>query len=684
MSTTAVSELVEVAVSTPWSNIRAFSQEGEIIWMVVVGFLIAFVLAFAVGANDVANSFGTSVGSKVLTLRQACIMAVIFESLGAVLIGYKVSDTIWKDIADLREYRGSEKTLMLGEIAALVSAAIWLLIATFMKIPVSGTHSIVGATMGFSLVKRGVGGIHWIKLGKIVASWFISPFLAGAVSAGFFLLIRRYILLKEDHLTPALHAMPLFYGLAIFVNCLSIFLDGPTLLYFDRIPWWGALIICTTLSILTGLGVWFFVVPWQKKKILERTIQLQQELNGVAMGTGTDDLPQSTFASMNPSRASSVFDMRPVGKKQRRDFSTGTPGGFLGKIYRRQTMSASTSMTGLAGFGGVSRTASQAVLPKTAEEPSLPSVAEHHDEHDAGIFLDVPVMNTTAAPEGGGARSNGSVRNDLSVNSTVTVAVEGPREPLLKEREAGEVRISPELSSGPGYGGVETPVGSEPVGPPGSATPKGKKLFFFPRKSQSGSAEGTDQKCFPAPGGRRRTQSFHRVKDPPEVHAIFSFLQILTAGFTAFAHGGNDVCNAIGPLIALWVLYSTGSIPETGSSSTPFWLLLFGGFGISVGLSVLGRKVIETVGTNLTPVIPSSGFCIGLGTACTVLVASKIGLPISTTHCIVGSVVSVGWLRSSSQVNFRLFRTIIFGWFVTLPVTVGVSAAAMAILSILD
>lgn len=162
------------------SEITAWSQSPEIIWMVVIGFIIAFILAFAVGANDVANSFGTSVGSKVLTLKQACIYAVIFETLGktifwyrwvfffwifwwlfsgAVLIGGRVSDTIWKEIVDINLYKGKEKTLMLGEISALIgyplksqtstswvivwlfyvySAAVWLMIATFMKIPVSG------------------------------------------------------------------------------------------------------------------------------------------------------------------------------------------------------------------------------------------------------------------------------------------------------------------------------------------------------------------------------------------------------------------------------------------------------------------------------------------------------------------------------------------------------------------
>lgn len=160
-----------------------------ILWMVILGFVIAFVLAFGIGANDVANSFGTSVGSGVLTIRQACILATVCEVSGAVLIGeififllpiwikphllnewmyigYKVSDTMRKGILEVTMYTNSEEELMLGCLSALASSALWLLVATFFKLPISGTHSIVGSTIGFSLVARGTQGLQWRTLGK--------------------------------------------------------------------------------------------------------------------------------------------------------------------------------------------------------------------------------------------------------------------------------------------------------------------------------------------------------------------------------------------------------------------------------------------------------------------------------------------------------------------------------------
>jgi sodium-dependent phosphate transporter len=136
-------------------------------WMVICGFIIAFVLAFGIGANDVANSFGTSVGSKVLTLKQACILATIFEILGSILIGAKVSGTIRKGIVDPSIFIGSETELMLGYVSALVGCCVWLILATILNYPVSGTHSIVGATIGMAIVSRGFEVIKWKEIGKI-------------------------------------------------------------------------------------------------------------------------------------------------------------------------------------------------------------------------------------------------------------------------------------------------------------------------------------------------------------------------------------------------------------------------------------------------------------------------------------------------------------------------------------
>jgi len=163
-------------------------------------------------------------------------------------------------------------------------------------------------------------------------------------------------------------------------------------------------------------------------------------------------------------------------------------------------------------------------------------------------------------------------------------------------------------------------------------------------------------------------------RDSPAISELFKYLQILTACFGGFTHGGNDVSNAVGPLIAVWMIYQEGAIES--KASPPMWLLLYGGLGISLGLICFGRRVINTMGHDLSPITPSSGFTIEISSALTVLMASNIGIPISTTHCKVGAIVLVGRYRARESVSWSLVKKILLAWFVTVPVS-GVIAAAI-------
>lgn len=176
-----------------------------------------------------------------------------------------------KGIIDPSIYNNSNTELMMGNLAALGGSATWLLVATFFKLPISGTHSIVGATIGFSLVARGTKGVQWTALGKIVASWFVSPILSGLISAALYIVIRKLILRKAVPLEYGLRALPIFYSITLMVNIFSIVLDGPKLLGLDLIPWWGAIILSFALGVVLGLVVHFVVVPRLRRSILEDT-----------------------------------------------------------------------------------------------------------------------------------------------------------------------------------------------------------------------------------------------------------------------------------------------------------------------------------------------------------------------------------------------------------------------------
>ncbi|KRX24129.1 putative phosphate permease [Trichinella nelsoni] len=418
----------------------------DLLWVVVVAFFIALVLSFAIGANDTANSFGTSVGSKVLTLRQAYCLATLVETCGAILLGYKVANTIRTGVVDVSVYNQSEKELMIGQLSTLSGCAGWLMMATLFKLPVSTTHSIVGATIGYSLVLRGLNGIRWSNIGYIVASWFLSPVLSGCITSFFYLLVNSLILKQDDQFNAGLKILPYLYFFTVSINIFSIFYDGT-----------------------------------------ENSVHLED--------------------------------------------CTICPVAY--------------------------------VLPKENEQP------------------------------------------------------------LEKETEIEDERVN-----------CITQI----------------KNFFKPE-----------------------------TKEESQCIKLFNFLQIFSACFGGFAHGGNDVSNAIAPLISIWMLYHTNSVYSDDEGPT-IWLLLYGAAGMVIGLWVLGHRVIYTVGEGLTELNAISGFCVELGSAFTVLFASKLGLPISTTHCKIGSVVFVGLLRWRKKVNFATFRNIVLSWLITLPATGLFSAALVALL----
>lgn len=622
------------------------------VWMVVTGFVIAFILAFGIGANDVANSFGTSVGAKVLTLIQACILGTIFESAGALLLGTKVSDTIRKGIVDVAFYENDHQLFMVGQISALIGACVWLLIATFFRLPVSGTHSIVGAILGFALVAHGANGINWAKIGMIVGSWLISPLLAGSVSIAIFYIVRKFILEKVDCLQAGLLFLPFIYAITITINTFSIFYDGPAMLGFDKIPLYGTFILSFGCGLITGLVVFFGVVPWQRAHITEAVAKQEQiELEErketidevVETRTRSGSIMTVTQSVCNPViRRSSVAVMSAIDSTQHAQCEGP------GQGRRRRTISdsmnydkAQASVNTRSQFGRPrSASDNRLLVPSTLYEVNQKDI----DESEAGALE----RNITLECNGQENRQRSSLP--------------GIQYSLIKATAAVDVGTSlvpiPESSFSDNSLALMDDEEEDKV----QVFSKGIQVDTF----------DLEDKTIKVKEGRQE------IKDKPEASMLFSFLQILTAIFGSFAHGGNDVSNAIGPLIGLWIVSNAQSVQQ--KDQAPIWILVFGSAGISVGLWVWGRRVIKTLGEDLTKITPTSGFCIEIGTALTVLIASNIGIPVSTTHCKVGAVVCTGRFRSRENVDWRVFRNIVFAWIVTLPMSGGIAAGSFAAL----
>lgn len=402
------------------------NEYGQI--LLILAIVFGVFMAWGVGANDVANAMGTSVGSGAITLRQAILIAMVFEFAGAYLAGGEVTATIRKGIIDPLALQGTPEYLVFGMLAALLAAGTWLLIASMVGWPVSTTHSIVGAIVGFAAVAISVDAVNWGKVSTIVASWVVSPLLAGTISYLLFKSVQRLILDTATPFENAKRYIPIYMFMVGFM--------------------------ITMVTLIKGL--------------------------------------KHVFKDVS--------------------FKLSYPEMFL-----------------IAGIVGIL----VAIL---------------------GAYL----------------------MSRVKLNDN-----------------------------------------------------------------------GNDDDRF------------------ANVEKVFAILMVFTACAMAFAHGSNDVANAVGPMAAAIATIKSGAI--TAKSTMPSWILLAGGVGIVVGLATFGYKVMATIGKKITELTPSRGFAAELGASCTVVLASGIGLPISTTHTLVGAVLGVGLARGIAAINLRMVGNIFTSWVITLP-----------------
>ena len=398
----------------------------------VMAIIFGFYMTWGIGANDVANAMGTSVGSGAITVKQAIIIAAVFEFAGAFIAGGSVTKTIRKGIIDPSSITGSPELLVYGMLAALLAAAIWLMVASTRGWPVSTTHTIVGAIVGFAMAGIGMDAVNWGKIGGIVASWLVSPLIGGTIALLLMLSVRKLILNT----------------------------DKP----FEQAKKWGPFYV--------------FLV------------------------------------------------------------------GFI--------VSLVTLFKGL--------------------------------KH---------------------------LKIELTMGESIVAAiVVGVIVALIGRAMIAKVKVDNVAD----------------------------KDYHF-----------------------------------ASVEKAFTPLMIFTACAMAFAHGSNDVANGIGPLAAVVSIVNSGG-EVAQKADLPIWILVLGGAGIVVGLATMGYKVMQTIGTKITELTPTRGYCATLAAAATVVLASKTGLPVSTTHIAVGAVMGVGLARGIGALDLRVLGNIVVSWVVTLPVG-GILAA---------
>lgn len=401
--------------------------------ILIIASVIGFFMAYGIGANDVANAMGTSVGSKAITLKQAIIIAAIFEFLGAYLAGGEVTSTIRKGIVDPQIYSDNVNIFIIGMLSSLLAAGTWLYLASINGWPVSTTHSIVGAIVGFVLISKGTSYVSWNTVIEIASSWVTSPLISGVFAFLLYLSAKKLILERSNPVQASISIIPIY----------SFF-------------------VAVVISLVTA------------RKGLKHV--------------------------------------------------------------------------------GVNWT-------------------------DAEIYIFTFVF---------------------SLIISIVTAV------------------------------------------------------FLKRNSSKIQENG--------------------------VESAFAILMIVTACAMAFAHGSNDVANAIGPLAAIVSVVSSDGIIQT-SSALNSWVLLLGAIGIVTGLAILGKNVIKTVGEKITKLTPSLGFSANMATATTVVAATYLGFPISTTHTLVGGVIGVGLANGVGALDVSSIKKIFLSWIVTIPAGAIFTALYFAVIT---
>ena len=535
-------------------------------WIFGCGILFAFYNAWGIGANDCANSFATSVGAKVLSLRSAVIIAGIFEFSGAVLMCSHVTDAIRKNIIEPDVFKKHPGALMYGMLCADLSSAIWLTIATYFKYPVSTTHSIIGAIVGFALAFGGNDVLDWEKIGFIIASWIISPLLAGVFSFVTFVGINKFVFNSVDPYNNTIKIFPLLTFVTFFVNSLFIIYKGSPQLKLDEMALWKCLLISFAISIITALLSFYIYVPYVKRKIKE-------ENNVIAIENGNNDSNDANDANNANDSNNNIEETN----------------------LQIRTTSYRDAMVVL----------NNETLTQETNTDDVPPNTETKTENDDNTVEDNTVENNRQSP----ISLNFIYDNDKDITENIKMS----KKHTLSLENINSENLIKELHN-----------------------------------------------------------NAHDID--PDSDRLCSWIQIITACFSSFAHGSNDVANAIAPLATIYYIYKNDSFGD--SLEVPVWVLLIGGLGIVLGLATWGYKIIDRIGKELTKITPSRGFIIELSAALTVIIASRAEIPVSTTHCQVGSVLGCGMGGGLNNIDWKLVKGILFSWLVTLPFT-GILSAAL-------
>ncbi|KXX76968.1 Phosphate-repressible phosphate permease pho-4 [Madurella mycetomatis] len=563
-------------------------------YLFAIGTIFAGLDAWNIGANDVANSWATSVASQSVTYIQAMVLASIMEFAGSVGVGARVADTIRTKVVDTTLFENDPALLMLGMVCAVVASSLYLTFATRVGMPVSTTHSIMGGVIGMGVASVGASGVTWVAEGtgtvvissgviQVFLAWIIAPCLSACFGAIIFLITKYGVMLRQNPVMKAFIYVPFYFGLTASLLTMLLLWKGGN---YD-VTLTDPEIVGTIIGVGAAWGLFMCItlMPWLWRVVICDDWQLRwwHIPLGLLLLRRPPPPPQ-------PDHVETVKDY------------------YEGRL--------------------------------TKEELDARKAAERGD------IEVVPVK--------------GSEKITTAENSDTASAEQASSQPVHKERKKL--------------------IGPKPEG----VWYSGSVLFWYVKWAL---LRGIDQDVVKSQNNK---SALARNLDEVHAHAahydnkaeyMYSFLQVMTAATASFTHGANDIANAIGPYATVYQVWNDSRLPETGESEVPDWILVFGGACLVIGLWTYGYNIMRNLGNRLTLQSPSRGFSMELGSAITVIMATRLKLPISTTQCITGATVGVGLCSGTWRtINWRMVAWIYGGWIITLPMTGIISGCLMGII----
>ncbi|KAK4212262.1 phosphate transporter [Rhypophila decipiens] len=568
-------------------------------YLFAIGTIFAFFDAYFLGANDVANSWATSVSARSLTYVQAMCLAAVMELAGCIGVGGHVASTIKNNIVDVDAFAGAPALLMLGMVCTVVSSSVWLGIATKIGFPVSTTHTVMGGIVGFGIAAVGPENVKWIAKGSgveainggvvsVFASWLIAPCLAACFASILFIITKYLVLLRKDPVKRAFFLLPFYFGMTASLITALLLTKGGSIKSTLGEQVNAAIIVAVGAGVAILVAV--FWLPWLWRVIVMKDWQLS-------------------------------YVHIPLGP----------------------------------------------LLLRRGEVPPPPEGSEKIIRDYYADHLTLEELQAKRAAAGTDAA------NADPENTMVPVPINPGDESAANEK----------LSPAPAP--VPSPPRKSLIGPKPAGSNLSPRVLFWWLKWAL--LQGVDLDIVQL----QKNKQDRLAGDLEMAHAgaahynndvehMYRFLQMMTAATASFTHGANDAANAVGPFSTIYAIWSSGEL-SGAKTDVPLWILGFLGSAMIIGLWTYGHKIMVNLGNRITLISPTRGFSCELGSTITIIVATRFGLPISTTQCITGATVGVGLCNGSWRtINFRMVAWIYFGWIVTVPCAGLISGLLMAII----